>query len=85
MSNIREVKFERTDPEPDPDLIAMLEQWTAMARSGELGGAAIAGVKNDGTVSTEWFGATRGWKHQLISGITIMLHRMVNTNADLSL
>jgi hypothetical protein len=80
MSNIREVEFTKPDPQPNPALIEMLERWTERVRSGEIVACGIAGVKPNGSVSTEWAGAAGGWLHHLISGAAILKNRILREN-----
>ncbi|MDB5937586.1 MAG: hypothetical protein JWQ01_4930 [Massilia sp.] len=80
MSNVREVEFAK--PPVNSDVVAMLEQWLERAKDGRLQSVGVAGVKSDGTVSTEWRGLAGGWLHQMNSAVLILQYRIMTANVE---
>ena len=74
MSNIREVKFERSSPEPNQEVVSILERWLECAKKGEIIGIALAGAKPDGGQVTE-FNSGVNCSLRLQSAITTLFFR----------
>lgn len=64
------------------EVIAMLEEYIARAKAGQVLALAIVTVKPGSTIASEWTGAASGWLHHLISGVSILKHRMLMLNVD---
>lgn len=43
-------------PEPDKDVVELLERWLDRARRGEIVAVAVAGVAPNRDITTEWHG-----------------------------
>lgn len=80
MSNVREVEFRK--PAADGDLVRVLEEWTEMARTGELQAVGVCGVRASGKISTEWNGASRGHLMSMISAVSMLQFRILLTNVE---
>ncbi|BEV44408.1 hypothetical protein [Afipia carboxidovorans] len=80
MSNVREVEFRK--PAADADLVRVLEEWTELARTGELQAVGICGVKSNGRITTEWNGASRGHLMSMISAVSTLQFRIMLTNIE---
>ena len=58
------------------DVVAMLEGFLALAKSGEVTAVAVATVRHDGSVSTGW--AAGGSFHQLHAAAHVLAVRMAS-------
>lgn len=78
MTNIREVKFVNNGPQAD--VVEALERWLQLAKDGKIQAVALAGVKPDRTVSTEWRGLEDGALHEINSAVAVLQYRILRMN-----
>lgn len=71
MSDVVKLQVVQTVPEPDGEIIAVIEDLLARAKSGDLQAIAYCTVSDDGVVGTGWAG-TDGTRHPLGMAVSIL-------------
>lgn len=68
--------------QPQPKIIALLEQWLELAENGELQAVALGGVRGDAVVLTDWDPGTGPNRHHLVAAAADLQHRMIQEIKD---
>lgn len=68
-------------PEPDQDVVEILEDWLQRAKDGSLVQVAMVGVTREHTVITNWQGHVD--HHLVVYGTTILHGRVLNRALEL--
>lgn len=63
-------------PKPQADVIAVLEELLADARSGEVQAVSVALVHADGAPGDAWATGQSGFGHTLTAATTYLMHRL---------
>lgn len=67
---------------PRDEVIALLERWLERARAGDVQAMALVGIRPGGIILTEWIRCEDGSNHELVSGCSILQHRVIAKLTD---